>query len=129
MTNDRRLKILVVATEVVPFAKEGGVADVIGSLPDALPQLAFAPDIIHLNDWQTAPSAAYLRTNYRHLLQKGATRIVYTVHNLQYQGRWDPSILYEAGLDPASVFIANGLEFWGDVNWMKAGIMYADVVT
>ena len=224
MTDDTRLKILVVATEVVPFAKEGGVADVIGSLPkelaalghdvriflprygtidraywalkptgvvrtlymagfdqhvsilqttlpdspiivyllehewffgrhqrlylgldqhdeqlrfllfcrgllDALPQLGFAPDIIHLNDWQTAPSAAYLRTTYRHLLQKGATRIVYTVHNLQYQGRWDPSILYEAGLDPASVFTANGLEFWGDVNWMKAGIMYADVIT
>jgi starch synthase len=224
MTNDTRLKILVVATEVVPFAKEGGVADVIGSLPkelaalghdvriflprygtidraywalkatgvmrtlymagfdqtvsilqttlpdspvvvylldhewffgrhqqlylgldqhdeqlrfllfcrgllDALPQLGFAADIIHLNDWQTAPCAAYLRTTYRHLLQKGATRIVYTVHNLQYQGRWDPSILYEAGLDPASVFTANGLEFWGDVNWMKAGIMYADVIT
>ena len=224
MTNDTRLKILVVATEVVPFAKEGGVADVIGSLPkelaalghdvriflprygtidraywalrptgvmrtlymagfdqtvsilqttlpdspvivylldhewffgrhqrlylgldqhdeqlrfllfcrgllDALPQLGFAPDIIHLNDWQTAPCAAYLRATYRHLLQKGATRVVYTVHNLQYQGRWDPSILYEAGLEPASVFIANGLEFWGDVNWMKAGIMYADVVT
>src|SRR5437764_3161941 len=224
MTNDTRLKILVVATEVVPFAKEGGVADVIGSLtkelaalghdvriflprygtidraywalrptgvmrtlymagfdqtvsilqttlPDspvivylldhewffgrhqrlylgldqhdeqlrfllfcrgllyALPQLGFAPDIIHLNDWQTAPCAAYLRTTYRHLLQKGATRVVYTVHNLQYQGRWDPSILYEAGLEPASVFIANGLEFWGDVNWMKARIQYADVVT
>src|SRR3989440_9753535 len=224
MTNDTRLKILVVATEVVPFAKEGGVADVIGSLSkelaalghdvriflprygnidraywalrptgvmrtlymagfdqtvsilqttlpdspvivslldhewffgrhqrlylgldqhdeqlrfllfcrgllDALPQLGFAPDIIHLNDWQTAPCAAYLRTTYRHLLQKGATRVVYTVHNLQYQGRWDPSILYEAGLEPASVFIANGLEFWGDVNWMKGGIMYADVVT
>jgi starch synthase len=224
MTNDTRLKILVVATEVVPFAKEGGVADVIGSLPkelaalghdvriflprygtidraywalkptgvmrtlymagfdqtvsilqttlpdspvvvymldhewffgrhqrlylgldqhdeqlrfllfcrgllDALPQLGFAADIIHLNDWQTSPCAAYLRTTYRHLLQKGATRVVYTVHNLQYQGRWDPSILYEAGLDPASVFTANGLEFWGDVNWMKAGIMYADVIT
>jgi len=224
MTNNQRYKILLVATEAVPFAKEGGVADVIGSLPkelaalghevciflprygvidpaqwglqhtgvtrtlymggfqqtfsilrttlpgspvtvyllehdwffgrhqriylgmeqrdeqcrfllfcqgllDALPHLGFIPDIIHLNDWQTAPCAAYLRTTYRHLLRQGATRIVYTVHNLQYQGRWDPSILDEAGLDRASVFTANGLEFWGDVNWMKAGIMYADVVT
>jgi len=51
------------------------------------------------------------------------------VHNLQYQGRWDPSILDEAGLDRARVFTPGGLEFWGDVNWMKAGIMYADVVT
>ncbi|MBV9229488.1 MAG: glycogen synthase, partial [Chloroflexi bacterium] len=224
MTNDTHFKILMVATEAVPFAKEGGVADVIGSLPkelaalghevciflprygtidpsrwalqhtgvvrtlpiagidrtvsilramlpdspvvvylldneelfgrhqqlylgldqreeqwrfllfcrgllEALPSLGFTPDIIHLNDWQTAPCATYLRTTYRHLLRHGAARIVYTVHNLQYQGRWDPSILNEVGLDPARVFIPNGLEFWGDVNWMKAGLMYADVVT
>ncbi len=223
MTDNRPLKILMVATEAVPFAKEGGVADVIGSLPkdlaalghdvrvfiprygsidllrwklqpsgllppiplaggspvaiyrttlpdapvtvylldhapffgrheriylgldqrdeqrrfllfcrgvlDALPLLAFAPDIIHLHDWQTAPCAAYLRTGYRPLLRGGQTRIVYTVHNLQYQGRWDASILDEAGLDRGQVFTANGLEFWGDVNWMKAGLVYADVVT
>src|SRR6266436_3415316 len=217
-------KILMVATEAVPFAKEGGVADVIGSLPkelaalghevyiflprygsidpgrwvleytgvvqtlftvggertvsiwrtthpdspvtvyllnheelfgrhqqiylgldqrdeqrrfllfcrgllEALPQLGVVPDIIHLHDWQAAPCAAYLRTSYRQLLRQGATRIVYTVHNLQYQGRWDPSILAEAGLDRASLFTPSGLEFWGDVNWMKAGIVYADVVT
>ena len=224
MTNNAPLKILFVATEAVPFAKEGGVADVIGSLPkelaalghevciflprygiidpqswglrhtgvvrtlpmfgfqqtfsiwqttlpdssvtvylldhdwffgrhsqlylgmdqreeqqrfllfcrgllDALPHLGFTPDIIHLNDWQTAPCAAYLHTGYRYLLRQGAARIVYTVHNLQYQGRWDPSILDEAGLDRASVFTPDGLEFWGDVNWMKAGIQYADVIT
>ncbi len=224
MSNDTRFKILLVATEAVPFAKEGGVADVIGSLPkelaalghdvriflphygsidsarwglqstgvirtffmsgynqtiiisqatlpdssvtvyflahdglfgryqqlylgldqrdeqrrfllfcrgllDSLPQLGFTPDIIHLNDWQTAPCAAYLRTTHRHLLRHGATRIIYTIHNLQYQGRWDPSILDEAGLDRASVFIPIGLEFWGDVNWMKAGIVYSDAIT
>ncbi len=99
------------------------------ALLDALPSLGFAPDIIHLNDWQTAPCAAYLRTAYGHLLRHGAARIVYTVHNLQYQGRWDISILDEAGLNPAQVFTRSGLEFWGDVNWMKAGLMYADVVT
>ncbi len=98
-------------------------------LLESLPALGFAPDIIHLNDWQTAPCAAYLRTTYRHLLRQGAARIVYTIHNLQYQGRWDLSILYEAGLDPAQVYNQGGLEFWGDVNWMKAGIMYADAVT
>jgi starch synthase len=94
-----------------------------------LPLLGFAPDIIHLNDWQTAPCAAYLRTAYRHLLRRGETRIVYTIHNLQYQGRWSPSILDEAGLERAQVFLPDGLEFWGDVNWMKAGIVYSDVLT
>lgn len=96
---------------------------------DALPDLGFIPDIIHLNDWQTAPSAAYLRTTHRHLLRRGLGRIVYTIHNLQYQGRWDPSILDEAGLDRTRLFTHIGLEYWGDVNWMKAGIVYADVVT
>ncbi|HLG76758.1 MAG TPA: glycogen/starch synthase, partial [Ktedonobacteraceae bacterium] len=64
-----------------------------------------------------------------HLLRQGAARIIYTIHNLQYQGRWNPSILDEAGLSPQQVFTLNGVEFWGDVNWMKAGIVYADVIT
>src|SRR5437016_1225313 len=222
--NDPRFKILMVSTEAVPFIKEGGVADVMGSLPkelaalghevalflprygsidgmrwslqhtgltkmvsvsggdyfvsvwqtslpdspvtvylldnyeffgryqqiylgldqrdeqrrfilfcrsllEMLPELGFVPDIFHLNDWQTAPCAAYLRTTHRYLLRHGMARIVYSIHNLQYQGRWDPSILDEAGLNGAEVFTARGLEFWGDVNWMKAGIVYADIIT
>jgi starch synthase len=224
MAQTHPLSILMVATEAVPFAKEGGVADVMGSLPqelarlghdvrvflprygtiaperwkltpriaalpvffggalqtvrvwegtfpdaavtayfvdhehafgrhhrlylgldqieeqrrfvlfcrallEALPALDFAPDIIHLHDWQTAPCAAYLRTSHRHLLRQGTVRLVYTVHNLQYQGRWDPSILDEAGLERGRVFVPEGLEYWGDVNWMKAGIAYADAIT
>src|SRR5260370_19400996 len=77
-------------------------------LLEALPQLCFAADIIHLNDWQTAPCAAYLRPTHRHLLRQGATRIVYTVHNRHYQGRSDPSILDEAGLKPFQIFTPNG---------------------
>lgn len=98
-------------------------------LLEALPELGFMPDIFHLNDWQTAPCAAYLRTSYHHLLREGAARIVYTIHNLQYQGRWSPAILDEAQLDRSWFFNSWGLEFWGDVNWMKAGIIYADVIT
>ena len=98
-------------------------------LLEALPALDIVPDIIHLNDWQTAPCAAYLRTSHHHLLRQGRGRIVYTIHNLQYQGRWDPTILDESGLDRGRVFGPAGLEYWGDVNWMKAGISYADVVT
>src|SRR5262249_11148546 len=62
-------------------------------LLEALPMLGLAPDIFHLHDWQAAPCAAYLRTTHRALLRGGAARIVYTIHNLQYQGRWDSSIL------------------------------------
>jgi starch synthase len=168
--NNTRFKILMVSTEAVPFVKEGGVADVMGSLPrelsalghqvslflprygsidatrwslkptgltkmipmsgrnhsvsvwqtslpdspvtvylldnneffgqrqqiylgldqrdeqrrfllfcrsllEALPELGFVPDIFHLNDWQTAPCAAYLRTTHRYLLRQGMARI------------------------------------------------------
>ncbi len=52
--------------------------------------LGFAPDIVHLNDWQTAPCAAFLRSSHAYLLRGRRARIVYTIHNLQYQGRWDP---------------------------------------
>lgn len=224
MADESRLRILLVATEAVPFAKEGGVADVMGSLPkelaalghdvrlflprygsidarrwevsdtgiersmymggatqtvriwqthlpgsripvyllnheplfgrhsrvylgqnqldeqrrfilfcrgllEALPGLGFAPDIIHLNDWQTAPVAAYLRTTYRDIMRQGAARIIYTIHNLQYQGRWDPTILDESGLDRSAIFGPAGLEYWGDVNWMKGGIAYSDAIS
>jgi starch synthase len=98
-------------------------------LLESLGDLGFLPDIFHLHDWQAAACAAYLRTTHRGLLRGGQARIVYTVHNLQYQGRWDASILEEAGLDRGAVFTPTGLEFWGDVNWMKAGIVYSDAVT
>ena len=88
-------------------------------LLESLPALDFLPDILHLNDWQTAPCAAYLRTSHRPLLRRtpstGAMRIIYTIHNLQYQGRWDPTILEEAGLDRSRVFVPDGLEYWGDL--------------
>jgi starch synthase len=98
-------------------------------LLDALPALDAVPDVYHLNDWQTAPCAALLRTSHHHLLRGGHGRILYTIHNLQYQGRWDPTILDDAGMDRAPLFGPDGLEYWGDVNWMKAGITYADAVT
>jgi starch synthase len=98
-------------------------------LLDALPALDAVPDVFHLNDWQTAPCAALLRTSHRHLLRAGRGRILYTIHNLQYQGRWDPTVLDDAGMDRGQLFGPDGLEYWGDVNWMKAGITYADAVT
>jgi starch synthase len=98
-------------------------------LLDALPALDAVPDVFHLNDWQTAPCAALLRTSHHHLLRGGHGRILYTIHNLQYQGRWDPTILDDAGMDRAALFGPDGLEYWGDVNWMKAGITYSDAIS
>ncbi|MEW6770708.1 MAG: glycogen synthase GlgA [Bacillota bacterium] len=220
---DRPLKVLFVSSEVVPFAKVGGLADVAGSLPKALavgadeqgndirvvmphykeiegpqylldfpvplagqlrtcilreskidaqykgeskavpvyfaanyhffyrdgiyafhdddqrfaffcyavlemlPRLGWQPDVIHCNDWQTAPIPLLLKTQYaaNPFYQKTAT--VFTIHNLQYQGHFPRETLKLFGLGD-EYFHPDRLEFYGKVNFMKAGLLYADVI-
>src|SRR5262249_31965665 len=76
-----------------------------------------------------APCAAFLRTSHAYLLRGPRARIVYTIHNLQYQRHWDPSILDDVDLDRRHVFGPQGLGYWGDVNWLKGGINSAYVIT
>ena len=207
-------KILMVASEARPFAKTGGLADVIGSLPAALhsigenvavllpryrgvelearriydhlpiwlggvsyatsvyqvgeavpyffldcPELydreglygtargdfpdnhirfgllsraalevsrhTFRPQVIHCHDWQSGLVSAYLRT----LLAGDPTFIgvktLFTIHNLGYQGLFPKGALPDVGL-PDTLFRPDALEFYGRVNFMKAGILYSD---
>ncbi len=95
---------------------------------EALKALPFEADIIHANDWQTALAAAYLRKSGAEDPFFARTRMVFTIHNLAYQGLFPPAILGPVGL-PESLFRMEDLEFWGQVNFMKAGILYADAVT
>lgn len=220
VVSNRNLKILVVSAEVSPFAKTGGLADVVGSLPKALaalgndvrvvmpcfrgiektpaiadfpvqigdrratcivrqgelkanlggaqqkvpvylidnyhyfdreglymhhddgerfvffcravlemlPNIDFQPDVIHCNDWHTGPICAMLNTDYyrqRELYSKIAT--VFTIHNLKYQGHYSQDVLSLMGL-PDNYFSPDKLEFWGQVNFMKAGLVFADVI-
>jgi len=86
-----------------------------------------APDIIHANDWQCGLLPAYLRSLYASPLY-AATRSVFTVHNLAYQGVFPGNQLRVTGLGP-DVFHPGGLEFWGQLNTMKAGLVFADAIT
>ncbi|MCX6560167.1 MAG: glycogen synthase GlgA [Candidatus Aminicenantes bacterium] len=95
---------------------------------EALKALPFEADIIHANDWQTALAAAYLRRSGRDDPFFARTKTVFTIHNLAYQGLFPPEILGAVGL-PAGLFRMEELEYWGQVNFMKAGILYADAVT
>ncbi|MGE5554612.1 MAG: glycogen synthase [Betaproteobacteria bacterium] len=223
---DRNLRILIVSSEVSPFAKVGGLADVAGSLPKALatlgegelandvrvvmpryrrianakyvtdfpidmahrqetaiiressleaklgeahalvpvyfvdnyhyfnrdgiyaygddaerfsffckavlemlPRLDFQPDLIHCNDWQTGPIPFLLKEEYARRNPEFYSRIatLYTIHNLQYQGTFDKSVLRSLGVGD-EYFHPGALEFWGQVNFMKAGLVYADVL-
>jgi starch synthase len=214
------MKILVIASEVAPFAKTGGLADVAGSLPRALRQLGhdvriilpfyktveedftlrkgrksvevfidgaprkgflrqgsldgvpvyfienrnyfnreglygttegdyadnaqrfgffcravlgflrrldFRPDVMHLNDWQTGLIPVLLRTELKDDPFYASIGNLLTIHNLGYQGLFPFHVLSALGLD-SSLFTMEGLEYYGQVSFLKAGVVFADVL-
>ncbi len=217
------LRILVVSSEVVPFAKTGGLADVVGSLPAALselgcevavvmplyrravaedlvgeriveglpvalgtqtipaeiwrgklgeridvffigrdeffdrtylygtprgdyfdnahrfayfcravmalgPAVRYQPHLVHCHDWQSGLVPAYLSLLHARDPFWGQTASMFTIHNIAYQGRFAADVFALTGL-PGHFFTMEGIEFWGGVNYMKAGIVCADVIT
>jgi starch synthase len=86
------------------------------------------PDVIHCNDWQTALVPLYLKTLYKGITYFSKTSTLFTVHNLGYQGIFDPSTLPYTGLGK-EYFVPDGLEFYGRLNLMKAGLLYADLLS
>jgi len=203
------MKIVMCASEVVPFAKTGGLADVAGALPQALEkegqeiiiilplykavdiakfglkkikddcfvaktgkgisvyfikndaffyrdglygdkngdykdnlsrftyycrrvltllkEINFKPDIIHVHDWQTSLIPVYLKTIYAKGLFYKKTHTVLTIHNIGYQGIFPKDEFSKLGLD-WSLFTVNDLEFYGQVNILKGGIVFSDIV-
>jgi starch synthase len=210
------LRILVCSSEVVPFAKTGGLADVAGALPRALAALGhevhvvmpfygsidtkkakpkqvatvrllvgeeeveagiavsgllpgvptylvdapryfhrrglygepddaerfsffcravleflrhseWRPEVLHCNDWQTALLPVYLKTTFHDDAALAHIGTLLTVHNLAYQGLFDPTAMATAALDP-SLLTMEGVEFYGEVSFLKGGLMFADVL-
>ena len=87
-----------------------------------------APDILHMHDWQTALVPAFLRATADLYPELAAVRTVQTVHNLAYQGRFPSEEWHLLNLDPRH-FVPDGLEFYGDINYLKAGLLFADAIT
>jgi len=85
------------------------------------------PDVIHCNDWQTALVPLYLKTLYKGVKNFSKTSTLFTVHNLGYQGIFEASTLPYTGLGK-EYFTPDGLEFYGKLNLMKAGLIYADLL-
>ena len=218
----KKLKVLIAASEVVPFAKTGGLADVTGALPKELKKLGhdvrvilpfykeaknkkldikdtgeillieisdkivqakiftatidnnvtvylidnkdyydrdelyrteegdypdnaerfiffskavlelaksfnFKPDIIHCNDWQTGLVPVLLKIKENENTFFINTSVVFTVHNLAYQGLFWHLDMPLTNL-PWDVFTPEGIEFYGKINLMKAGMVYADLI-
>jgi starch synthase len=92
-----------------------------------LPQLDFKPDIIHCNDWQTGMIPLSLKTKYAEDPFYNKIATLFTVHNLQYQGVFPKDTLCLVGLSD-QYFSPELLEFYGKINFMKAGLLFADLL-
>ncbi len=88
----------------------------------------FRPDVIHCHDWQAGLVPVLLRTAYAHdpALQK--IPVLFTIHNLGYQGLFPGDALMRAGL-PEELFSVDGMEFYGQVNFLKGALLYSDAVS
>jgi starch synthase len=85
-----------------------------------------SPDVLHANDWQTALIPLYMKTTYSDVFPDAAS--VLTIHNIGYQGLFSPSAIWDTGL-PESLYNKGTLEFYGQLNFLKAGIIAADSVS
>lgn len=88
----------------------------------------FKADVIHCNDWQTALIPVYMKTVYRDDLFFSETSTVLTVHNVGYQGLFWHFDMYLTGLG-WELFTPEGIEFHGKINFLKGGLLFADVIT
>ena len=94
---------------------------------EIIPYIDFVPDIIHCNDWQTALVPVFLDTLYRCVDTYKNIKTVFTIHNIQYQGKYGTELISDVlGLPPETAHI---VEYDRCVNLMKGAIECADRVT
>lgn len=95
---------------------------------EALKFVDFKPNIIFCHDWQTGLIPAYLKTLYSIDAFFARTKTVFTIHNIAYQGMFGKETFVKAGFSWFD-FTPDKLEYYGGINFMKAGINYADIIT
>lgn len=89
--------------------------------------LQFYPDVLHCHDWQAALAAIYLKTIYCHRREYSLIRAVFTIHNIEYQGKYSLDVLEDLfGISDDYRYL---LEFDGCANLMKAAIECSETFT
>lgn len=88
---------------------------------------SFSPDILHAHDWQTGLAMANLKLRYAKDRFFSKTSSIFTIHNMAYQGNYPAPAFHKTGLPPEAYSI-QGVEFYGKVSFLKAGLVYADAV-
>jgi len=128
------------------FDRQGFYGEAGADYPDNLERFAFfcratmelllafskvspwTPDVLHAHDWQAALSVVYLRSLYAKRPEFAKLRSILTVHNLGYQGLFPAVAFPKTGLGP-ELFTPKTLEFFGQANLLKGGLVFADHLT
>jgi len=86
------------------------------------------PDIFHCHDWQAAMVPVLLRSSYADDRVLSNIPVVFTIHNMGYHGLFPRDVLQRAGI-PSELYFPGGIEFFGNVNFLKGGLVYSDYLT
>ena len=93
-----------------------------------LAKQVWLPDIFHCHDWQAAMVPVLLRSPYGDDRVLGNIPVVFTIHNMGYHGLFPRDVLQRAGI-PSELYFPGGIEFFGNVNFLKGGLVYSDYLT
>ncbi|MFR3683745.1 MAG: glycogen synthase GlgA [Enterococcus sp.] len=96
---------------------------------ELMEKIDFIPDVMHLNDYHTSFIPCLLKEKYRWIQKFSKIRTVLTIHNIEFQGQYDQGILYDLFGMGSERYEDGSIRFNDCVNFMKAGILYADRVT
>jgi starch synthase len=123
------------------FDREGLYGDKIREYPDnaerytefcraaiELAKQVWSPDVIHCHDWQTALIPVLLRTSYADDPLTKDLPVVFTIHNIGYHGIFPREEMVRAGI-PTALFHPGAIEFFGNLNFLKGGLIYSDYLT
>jgi starch synthase len=94
-----------------------------------LGQLSYYPDVIHCHDWHTGMIPFLLKKKYQMIHEYAAMKSVFTIHNLQFQGIMPKEVLHDLLNLEERYFNMEELEFYGNINFMKGGLVAADKIT
>ena len=95
----------------------------------SLPYIDYAPDVIHCHDWQTGLVPVYLHTAFGDDNFYAGIKTVFSIHNLKFQGRWRIREVIDITGLPEQIFNDKELVSYGEANYLKGGVVYADAVT
>lgn len=94
-----------------------------------LPYIDFAPNVIHCHDWQTGLIPVFLKTSFGGDPYYFGIKTVFSIHNLKFQGRWKIQEVMDITGLPEQIFNDRELESYGEANYLKGGVVYADAVS